>query len=74
MLCNLHCLKARLRLPCNKYQRHSSLNLVSGQLNSIPHGVFWITHTWKGQIPLPPPPSRNIAILKDMDLKVGMLK
>ena len=32
MLCNLHCLKARLRLLCNKYQRHSSLNLVSQQL------------------------------------------
>ena len=31
MLCNLHCLKARLRLLCNKYQRRSSLNLVSQQ-------------------------------------------
>ena len=31
MLCNLHCLKARLRLLCNKYQQHSSLNLVSQQ-------------------------------------------
>ena len=32
MLGNLHCLKARLRLLCNKYQRHSSLSLVSQQL------------------------------------------
>ena len=32
IICNLHCLKVRLRLPCNKYQRHSSLNLVSQQL------------------------------------------
>ena len=37
----------------------------------IPHGVFWITHTWGGQI-LPAP--CNTAILKDMDLKFGMLK
>ena len=32
MLCNLCCLKTRLRLLCNKYQQHSSLNLVSQQL------------------------------------------
>ena len=32
MLCNLHCLKARLRLPYNKYQRRSRLNLISQQL------------------------------------------
>ena len=32
MLCSLHCLKAKLRLLGNKYQRHSSLNLVSQQL------------------------------------------
>ena len=31
-LCNLCCLKTRLRLLCNKYKRHSSLNLVSQQL------------------------------------------
>ena len=31
ILCNLHCLKARLRLLFNKFQRHSSLNLVSQQ-------------------------------------------
>ena len=35
MLCNLHCLKARLSLLCNKYQWHSSLNLVSQQLSYI---------------------------------------
>ena len=32
MLCNLCCLKTRLRLLCNKYQRHSSLDHVSQQL------------------------------------------
>ena len=32
MLCNLHCLKARLKLLCNKYQLYSSLNLISQQL------------------------------------------
>ena len=31
-LCNLHCLKARLKLKCNKTQWRSSLNLVSQQL------------------------------------------
>ena len=41
--------------------------------NPIQHGVFWITHTWGGQI-LPPPSPRNTAILKDMDLKFGKLK
>ena len=40
-------------------------------INPIPHGVFWITHTCGGQI-LPPP--CNTAILKDMDLKFGMLQ
>ena len=40
-------------------------------LNPIPHGVFWITHTWGGQI-LPAP--CDTAILKDMDLKFGMLQ
>ena len=40
-------------------------------LNPIPHGVFWITHTWGGHI-LPGP--CNTAILKDMDLKFEMLK
>ena len=37
----------------------------------IPHGVFWITRTWKGQI-LPPPPKSVIS--KDMDSKFGMLE
>ena len=32
MKSSLHCLKARLRLKCNKNQWHSSLNLVSQQL------------------------------------------
>ena len=40
-------------------------------LNPIPHGVFWITHTWGGRFC---PPPCNTAILKDMDLKFGMLK
>ena len=40
-------------------------------VNPIPHGVFWITHTWGGQIL---PTSCNTAILKDMDLKFGMLQ
>ena len=39
-------------------------------LNPIPHGVFWITHMGGGQI-LPVP--YNSVILKDMDLKFGML-
>ena len=41
-------------------------------VNPIPHGVFWITHTWGGGQILPAP--CNTAILKDMDLKFGMLK
>ena len=36
-----------------------------GPVNPILHGVFWITHTWGGQI---------LKNLKDMDLKFGMLK
>ena len=40
-------------------------------INPIPHGVFWITHTWGGQIQ---PAHCNTAILKDMDLKFGMLQ
>ena len=43
------------------------------EFNPIPHGVFWITHTLGGQI-LPAPPPCNTAILKDIDLKFGMLK
>ena len=41
------------------------------RVNPIPHGVFWITHTWGGQI-LPDP--CNTAILKYMDLKFDMLQ
>ena len=33
MLCNLDCLKARLRLLCNELSTASSLNLVSRHLN-----------------------------------------
>ena len=40
--------------------------------NPIPHGVFWITHTWGGGADSFRP--RNAAILKDMDLRFGMLK
>ena len=44
MLCNLHCLKARLRLLCNKYQRHSSLSLVLGQLKLCNIFIFGMTY------------------------------
>ena len=44
MLCNLHCLKARLRLLCNKYQRHSSLNLVSQQLKLCDIFIFGMAY------------------------------
>ena len=42
------------------------------RVNPIPHGVFRITHTWGGGRFCPSP--CNTAILKDMDLKFGMLK
>ena len=45
--------------------------LFRSKFNPIPDGVFWVTHTWGGQILLAP---CNTAILKDMDLKFGMLK
>ena len=44
MLCNLHCLKARLRLLCNKYQWHSSLNLVSQQLKLCNIFIFGMAY------------------------------
>ena len=44
MLCSLHCLKARLRLLCNKYHRHSSLNLVSQQLKLCKIFIFGIAY------------------------------
>ena len=44
MLCNLHCLKARLRLLCNKYQPHSSLNLVSQQLKLCNIFIFGMAY------------------------------
>ena len=44
MLCNLHCLKARLRLLGNKYQRHSSPNLVSQQLKSCDIFIFGMAY------------------------------
>ena len=46
ILCNLCCLKTRLRLLCNKYQRHSSLNLVSQQpklCNIFIFGMAYVT-------------------------------
>ena len=44
MLCNLHCLKSRLRLLCNKYQQHSSLNLVSQQLKLCNIFIFGMAY------------------------------
>ena len=44
MLCSLHCLKARLRLLGNKYQRHSSLNLVSQQLKLCNIFIFGMVY------------------------------
>ena len=54
MWCNLHCLKARLRLLCNKYHWHSSLNLVSGQLKLCNIFIFGMAYLfsclmWKGK-------------------------
>ena len=37
---NLHCLKARLRLKCNKNQCHGNLNLVSQQLKLCKVSIF----------------------------------
>ena len=48
------------------------IKIETSHINPIPHGVFWITHTWGGGQILPAP--CNTAILKDMDLKFGMLK
>ena len=45
MLCNLCCLKTRLRLLCNKYQRHSSLNLVSQQLKLCNIFIFGMAYS-----------------------------
>ena len=45
MLCNLCCLKTRLRLLCNKYQRHSSLNLVSQQLKLCNISIFGMAYS-----------------------------
>ena len=45
MLCNLCCLKTRLRLLCNKYQRHSSLKLVSQQLKLCNIFIFGIAYS-----------------------------
>ena len=51
---NLQCLKARLRLLCNKYQRHSSLNLVSGQIKLchiyFRNGVSYLLKNLWGQM------------------------
>ena len=44
MLCNLCCLKARLRLLCNKYQQHSSLNSVSQQLKLCNMFIFGMAY------------------------------
>ena len=44
MLCNLCCLKTRLRRLCNKYQQHSSLNLVSQQFKLCNIFIFGIAY------------------------------
>ena len=44
MLCNLWCLKTRLRLLSNKYQKHSSLNLVSQQLKLCNIFIFGMAY------------------------------
>ena len=44
MLCNLCCLKTRLRLLCNKYQWHSSLNLASQQLKLCNIFIFGMAY------------------------------
>ena len=44
MLCNLCCLETRIRLLCNKYQRHSSLNLVSQQLKLCNTSIFGMAY------------------------------
>ena len=44
MLCDLYCLKTRLRLLCNKDQRHSSLNLVSQLLKLCNIFIFGMTY------------------------------
>ena len=44
MLCNLCCLKTRLRLLCNKYQQHSSLNLVSQRLKLCNIFIFGMAY------------------------------
>ena len=49
MLCNLCCLKTRLRLLCDKYQWHSSLNFVSQQLklfNIFIFGMAYFGTSW----------------------------
>ena len=45
MLYNLCCLKTRLRLLCNKYQRYSSLNLVSQQLKLCNIFIFGMAYS-----------------------------
>ena len=44
MLCNLCCLKTRLRLLSNKYQQHSSLNLVSQQFKLCNIFIFGMAY------------------------------
>ena len=44
MLCNLCCLKTRLRLLCDKHQRHSSLNLVSQELELCNIFIFGMAY------------------------------
>ena len=44
MLCNLHCLEARLRLLCNKYQQHSSLN---GSFHNSLSYVTYLFSEWR---------------------------
>ena len=48
ILCNLCCLKTRLRLLCNKFQQHSSLNLVSQQLKLCNIFIFGMAYSYSG--------------------------
>ena len=47
MVCNLYCLKARLKLLCNELSTASSLNLVSRQLKLCNIFIFGIAHSSK---------------------------
>ena len=52
ILCDLHCLKAKLRLPCNKYQQLSSLNLISQQLKFCNILIFGMAYWYIAKVSL----------------------